>query len=247
MIQFDVATITWPVWLLVLALILALGLGALLGYLNSNLDARKKLEEARARADIIAQQARGDAERAAARIAHAEQMALSRAPASLPGTSLLRLWLDEDNAPQLDLDGQRLKSVHLSDADRKRLIHLLNIVRPWVEGKPAAAGGTPMMEALSPAARPPAPAPSAPIPAAEAKAAEPTSIVGQIDRILQARLAASPLGGRDIRLEEGYGGVVNVWVGRQKFTGVGEVTDPEVRAVIQAAITEWEKKYTPGM
>jgi len=32
----------------------------------------------------------------------------------------------------------------------------------------------------------------------------------------------------------------------EKFEGVDEVTDPEIKAIIRAAITEWENKYTPG-
>jgi hypothetical protein len=73
------------------------------------------------------------------------------------------------------------------------------------------------------------------------------SIVEQIDEILQARLAGSPLAGRGIRLMQSPEGGAIVWVGLQKFAGVDEVTDPEVQAVIRAATAEWEKKYTPGM
>jgi hypothetical protein len=40
---------------------------------------------------------------------------------------------------------------------------------------------------------------------------------------------------------------VIVNVGLQKFNGIDEVTDPEIKAVLRAAITEWENKYTPGL
>ena len=35
-------------------------------------------------------------------------------------------------------------------------------------------------------------------------------------------------------------------VGLTKYNGVGEVPDPQVQAMIRAAIAEWENKYTPG-
>jgi len=72
------------------------------------------------------------------------------------------------------------------------------------------------------------------------------SIVMQIDSILQARLTGTALDDRGIRLQESSQGGVLVWVGIEKFEGVDEVTDPEIKAVIRAAITEWENKYTPG-
>jgi NOL1/NOP2/fmu family ribosome biogenesis protein len=54
------------------------------------------------------------------------------------------------------------------------------------------------------------------------------------------------MAGRGIRLQESPEGGVIVLVGTQKFAGVGEVTDPEVKAILQDAISAWEKKYTPG-
>jgi len=40
---------------------------------------------------------------------------------------------------------------------------------------------------------------------------------------------------------------VEVEVGLETFPGVEEVPYPEVKAAIRSAITEWEKKFTPGM
>ncbi len=254
---FDIATITWPVWLLVVVLLAVFFIGLFGGNFSSRVEAEKKLEEARSRAEAALQQARGDSERAAARLAQAEKMAAERpASASLPGRTLLRLWLDANESPQLDLDNQRVDVAPLADWHRKRLLTLLNVMRPWMEGKPIA---------YEPPPAPPAPvAAQAPKPAAksifsalprptllpgkkEEPAAPPPSIVGQINDILQARLEATPMAGRGIRLQESPEGGVIVFVGTQKFAGVGEVTDPEVKAVIQAAISAWEKKYTPGL
>lgn len=73
------------------------------------------------------------------------------------------------------------------------------------------------------------------------------SIVGQIDSILQSRMMNTPLAGQGIRLKESPQGAVEVYVGLQKFHGVDDVPDQTIRAVIRAAIAEWEEKYTPGV
>ena len=85
------------------------------------------------------------------------------------------------------------------------------------------------------------------IPKAKKKKRLPPSMVGQIDEILQTHLASSPLANRAIRLMESPEGGVVVMVGLNKYNSVSEVPDPQVQAMIRAAIAEWEKKYTPGM
>jgi len=83
-------------------------------------------------------------------------------------------------------------------------------------------------------------------PVAGPATAAPTSLVTQIDAILQARLAGTPLAARGIRLAEALNGGAIVFVGTDHFDGVADVPDAEVRAAIHAAIAEWEKRYTPG-
>jgi hypothetical protein len=77
--------------------------------------------------------------------------------------------------------------------------------------------------------------------------AVPSTMVGQIDAILQAHLSSLPLENRVIRLIESPEGDVAVMVGLTKYNGVGEVPDPQVQDIIRAAIAEWEDKYTPGI
>jgi hypothetical protein len=77
--------------------------------------------------------------------------------------------------------------------------------------------------------------------------AVPSTMVGQIDAILQAHLASLPLENRVIRLIESPEGDVAVMVGLTKYNGVGEVPDPQVQDMIRAAIAEWEDTYTPGI
>jgi len=74
-----------------------------------------------------------------------------------------------------------------------------------------------------------------------------TSIVGQIDSVLQARLAGTPLEDRGVFLAQTPEGGVIVYVGLTKYAAIDDVPDAEVKAAIRAAITEWENKYTPGL
>ena len=240
---------------------LALLVGKGIGYVDSNNRTAKKIAQAEERSELAIQQAKGEAERAV--MAAQAARAAAEAKPTLPGTTLLRLWLDSAERPTLDLDGQRVDTDPISVPDRKRLLALVTVMRPWIEGRPTALPPAPPPSAApasTPSATPrpmtpptptpaPAPAPtgkSVPAAAKDEKPATPVSIVGQIDEILQARLANTPLAAQGIRLTESPEGAVVVWVGLQKFAGVGEVTDPEVQSIIRAAIAEWEKKYTPG-
>ncbi|MFZ5856557.1 MAG: hypothetical protein ACOYZ6_06985 [Chloroflexota bacterium] len=237
--------------------LVALIVGWAIGFFDSKMRADKKIQQAEERSELAIQQARGEAERAVMS-AQAARAAAEAKPA-LAGTTLLRLWLDSSERPALDLDGQRVDTNPISEPNRKRLLTLITVMRPWIEGKSTAPAPTPPPSApamprptTTPAPIPavaPAPAPvSKPVsPAAkEEKPATAVNIVAQIDEILQARLAHSSLANHAVRLTESPEGAVIVWVGLKKFAGVGEVPDPEVQAIIRAAIAEWEKKYTPG-
>ncbi|HKY54921.1 MAG TPA: hypothetical protein VJM08_11470 [Anaerolineales bacterium] len=185
-----------------------------------------------------------------------------------PGLMRIR---NENGFLTLDLDGTRVNTSSLSAEQRKRLIEMLNFIRPWLENKPAPAPsmttpshppspspvadvrqGTPIASAPSNLmAQPPAHTqdkPSAPAAAKEDRPAAPAnSIVAQIDAILQERLLGTPLEGRGIFLAQSPEGGVNVYVGLTRYNGVDDVPDPEIKAAIRAAISEWENRYTPGL
>jgi hypothetical protein len=158
----------------------------------------------------------------------------------------------------------------LTTDQRKRLIEMLSLIRPWLEARAApvtSAPPQPFDSTEGKVAAPPAPSstlkpthlpPAQPAAASSAAAQKPTpkaddarpaalGIVGQIDSILQARLVGTPLEGRGIYLSNSPEGGVIVNVGLQKFNGIEEVPDPEIKAALRAAITEWENKYTPGL
>ena len=161
----------------------------------------------------------------------------------------------------LDLDGARVDTSALSADQRKRLIEMLTLIRPWLEGKPAPAPAmsTPPPPQPKPVAPTPtnAPTPQTPLqpiaqtPAIIAKEDRPsapaTSIVGQIDSVLQERLTGTSLQERGVFLAQSPDGGVMVYVGLTKYMSVDDVPDAEIKAAIRAAITEWEDKYTPGL
>ena len=192
-------------------------------------------------------------------------------PAAQPATitvddpGLLRIK-NENGALALDLDGSRVNALSLSADQRKRLIDMLNIMRPWLEGKPAPAPPMP----LPPSPPQPSPAPvlsspggkpaSPPLPSLQPMAASSStiakedrpsppanSIVAQIDSVLQARLSGTPLESRGVFLAQSPEGGVIVYVGLTRYMAIDDVPDAEVKAAIRAAITEWENKYTPGL
>ena len=198
--------------------------------------------------------------------------------ATVDDPGLLRIK-NEDGMFTLDLDGKRVNANTLSSDQRKRLIDMLNILRPWLEGRSAPAPAfkpTPPLApkpttlderldalgSLTPQNTPTPPPPPPPVtrqtaqhPATRSStiakedrpAAPANSIVGQIDSVLQARLAGTPLAERGMFLTQSSEGGVNVYVGLTRYNGIDDVPDPEIKSIIRAAISEWENKYTPGL
>ncbi len=193
-------------------------------------------------------------------------------PASIPTSpavpvenNLLKLNFDKNNQPQLDLHGQRVDALQLTPKQRQQLIDLLGTMHTWVEDKAASvappqstsrplAAQTPSLS--RPVRTPPVTAPvsqskptplaSVLLPALKKEDAPPTSMVTQIDEILQTHLFGTPLENRGVRLSESIQGGVTVMIGTQKFESIAEVPDGEILSAIRAAVAEWEKKYTPG-
>lgn len=76
-------------------------------------------------------------------------------------------------------------------------------------------------------------------PAPDSGYARPGSIVEQIDRILQEKLSRTDSVQRGVRLVEGAGGAIRVYVGVSSYS-MEEVPDAEVRRIIREAVAEWE-------
>lgn len=223
---------TWIVFAVGLGMLI---LGWLIGFIDSNLRANRKIQAAQLQAQVEIEAARQKA-------AEAQQ-------AAPPEASILRLWSGPDEQLHLEVEGAELGAPGtLSPDQRRRLIAALNQARPWVEARPAAVPPRP-----APAAEPPPPVVPPPVEPVKASlfpgrarpvepAPAPLSIVEQINEVLQKRLAGTPLGRKAISLSESPGGGVIVLVGASRYEGVDAVPDPEVVAAIRAAIAEWETR-----
>ena len=66
------------------------------------------------------------------------------------------------------------------------------------------------------------------------------SIVGQIDEILQAKLAGTHFDDRGIRLVEGPDQSMVIQVGLQSYNEIDDVPDDRVRQLIRLSVAEWE-------
>lgn len=73
-------------------------------------------------------------------------------------------------------------------------------------------------------------------------AGKPLSIVQQINAILQEKLRETELFKRGIRLSEDPREGVIVHIGLERFVGIDAVPDAEVKAVIKAAVADWEQQ-----
>ncbi len=152
----------------------------------------------------------------------------------------------------LEIDNKVVGSaIELNPDQRDRVEQIALDLKAWLGYPPSAAtsfapaaGNVPAftsteaMDSLStdlavqlPLAKPVAAAP------VEAK-----SIVSQIDDILQDHIAGTNLAGRGIRLMELPKKGVVVSVGLDQYPEISAVPDPEIRAAIQSAVAEWEKK-----
>ena len=68
----------------------------------------------------------------------------------------------------------------------------------------------------------------------------------QIDDILQARIAGTPFENRRITVTDGPDHGVVVTLDGQKYPGVKDVPDEEVRNLIRSSVMEWEKQTKPS-
>lgn len=70
---------------------------------------------------------------------------------------------------------------------------------------------------------------------------DPSSIVGQIDNILQKHIRAEPkLEGRSIHLEQAPAGGLRIKVDNQVYQRPAEIKEKEIQLVIKMALKEWE-------
>lgn len=247
-VQFSETTLpTLAIWGLGLGVLL---IGFLIGYLDSNVRSAQKIEAAEAKAEVV----RTESEK---RMAEAESLK-SQAPKVVDDPGLLRLR-NKDGMPLLEMDGVILNTKSITADQKKRLVELLSVIRPWLESGPSISSA-PIQTASTPKPSVPRPAPVQPaVSALSPSATQPLpitraltekefkalSIIDQIDRVFQSQIAGTPYESLGIRIFEGSVGSVEVMVGVNKYPSIDDVPDADIKKIIRAAIAEWEEKYTP--
>ena len=75
--------------------------------------------------------------------------------------------------------------------------------------------------------------------------AAPETIAQQINTLLQERLTVTPtLASRSISITDAEDGGVLIHVDDETFDGLGEVTDPSIRVLLQRVIQDWENSQS---
>ena len=189
----------------------------------------------------------------------AQSMAANSQPPGTGATELLRLWKD----PQSGKIIFQAPDGHIIDASIAKNTLQQAFSQPTAVGQPAAVVKTP--EAISPTAAAQARTPPHVEPHEinygevetvkmnpleslsrtfqKPKTAAPRSIAGQIDDILQDRIAGSELARRGLRLldlpDHGLGVVLDL----HTYPGIDAVPDQAVQQIIHEAVAEWQNRY----
>jgi len=249
----------------ILYIVIALIAGVILGKLDTVFTGKLKKSREEKKEQVLQQ----EIERLAQALEQVKKQAREQAIVPQPEKkSALRIAQSESGEWVVEIDGVPARPDTLDSQQRARLINLLGYVRPLIEAKPKPSGAPPSPQPPPRQGAQPAPAPAAPpstssssnLPPAPLRAnlvsgfrsmmepkakSEPApgllSIVALIDEILQKKISGTPLGSRQIRLEESALGEVIVNIGASRYKGIDSVPAPEIRAVIQEAIDEFNK------
>lgn len=168
---------------------------------------------------------------------------------------ILRAWRDRNGKIWIEMNEARYESKDAMNPDqRRRLLNMVLELRPWLDAQaPAQAQAPTPRPQVQEAPRPvtPAPRPSLFAPIAPQKTTPKAddgkpkislkSIVEQIDEVLQKKVASSVFKSQDIHLLDGPAGTVIVEIEKIQYEGIDAVPDPEIKALIRLAVTDWEK------
>lgn len=167
---------------------------------------------------------------------------------------VVRLWRERAGSQLVvEVDGKVLpESGSLSAGQRSALEAAIREWAAWLglgkaPAKPAAAPTAAVVPPVVAAPARPAPAvvtgaPVAAVPVVAPAEVRPKSMVEQIDEIVQEMLPASPLSGHTLRVRSDIKEGVLVWLDGKRYFGIGEVDDPQAKAILQAAAAEWEAR-----
>ncbi len=213
-------------------------LGYIIGLYEGRWKHGKKLKALQEELAAARDKARQEQEKAAA--LREENQALKKHPQ-------FALSLEETSSGiQVSLDGKVLQPQAMTDMQHKRLLSVLAALTPYIKRQQASAAPPKLSASRPPTLSSARRVTVQPQPAVLAETDDMPpglSIVQQIDYILQKKIKGTALASMGIRLSGSMDGGVIVWVGMNRYEGVGAVPDPTVKAVIQEAIAEWEQLH----
>lgn len=165
-------------------------------------------------------------------------------PASRMPPDALHIWRDQESKNLVLQIGERRfhSDQSLPPIERKHMTGLLLYLQRWLQiptprEKVAPARTTPRQTPSPPTSKAEPPSHGAGAPEIEME-----SIVSQIDDILQDKLTRSPLRDQAIRLVERPEGGMYVMVEMEKYEDVDAIPDEGIKAIIRAAVQEWEER-----
>lgn len=179
-------------------------------------------------------------------------------------TALLRLWRDENGATLVELNGRILTDIRqASTAQRLELEAATEKWLKWLGVRveiPRPAPRTAPQPAATPAPVPPQPA-RIPDPVASRPAVEPvapvisipaarppqpapraSTMIEQIDEILQEMIQRSDCRQRSVKITQDFREGIVVWLDGGRYLGLDGVPDPQIQKLIRAAAAEWERR-----
>lgn len=221
----------------IIVALVALIIGWVIGFFDSNMRTAQKIKAAEQQAQIKLDEAEKKIAQAEQKLTQEARVAAAPVTADDPG--LLRLKRTSGRYA-LEVDGHVMPPV-LPAEKKKRLIELLSYIRPWLENSQPDVPA-PVQAAPKDVVVPISPQPKSA--AVDEKPFSGLSMIGQIDTILQARLVKTKFAKSGIRMQDSIHGGVQVYVGLQKFDAIDDVPDPEIKAEIRAAVAEWERRYS---
>lgn len=141
---------------------------------------------------------------------------------------VLKVWRVEGQAPVYEYEGKYLEKEALPE-------DLLNVIT-ISEEKGQDIKPTPVPAAVDPP----------PEPILEAEDDDETevkmlSVVDEVNDILQRKLSGSAMAGKGIHLMENHNKEIRFWVGLESYNDVSDIPDPEIQALINASVKEWEQ------
>nr|QCO92851.1 hypothetical protein [uncultured bacterium] len=170
-------------------------------------------------------------------------------------TPLLRLWRTADDALLVEMKGRVLSDI--KQASTAQRLELEAVTEKWFKWlglrldmpKPEATPKPQPAPAAEPAPlRPPVPSrPVAAIPDVNVILTPPTpvstdSMVAQIDEIFQDLIRNSDQQQHSVKITQDFREGIIILLDGERYVGVDEVPDPEIKKLIRAAVAEWERR-----